>query len=169
MFVFPSNLCYNGFTGKMRVQSLRCFQILQARVKPVKTKYGKRFDWKYSYSGNDLGAICSAVRTVFKVWCPEADRVELFIYWNDASPVYRILPLRRRGRGVWAVTVEGDLHGVYYDYLVETDGLPVHTADPYARACGRNGVRSMAVDLARTNPETWWRDAPPPARPENII
>ena len=135
----------------------------------MKTRYGKRFDWKYSYSGNDLGAICSRARTVFKVWCPEADRVELYLYRDDASPVYRILPLRQRGRGVWAVTVEGDLHGVYYDYLVETDGRAVQTADPYARACGRNGVRSMAVDLPRTNPESWWRDAPPPAQPENII
>ena len=135
----------------------------------MKTRYGKRFDWKYSYNGNDLGAICSRVRTVFKVWCPEAERVELYLYWDDSSPVYRILPLRQRGRGVWAVTVEGDLHGTYYDYLVETDGQAVHTADPYARACGLGGVRSMAVDLPRTNPENWWRDAPPPAQPENII
>ena len=135
----------------------------------MKTKYGKRFDWKYSYNGNDLGAICSRVRTVFKVWCPEADRVELFLYRDDSSPVYRILPLRRKGRGVWAVIVEGDLHGTYYDYLVETDGQAVSTADPYARSCGRNGVRSMVVDLPRTNPEIWWQDAPPPAQPENII
>ena len=135
----------------------------------MKTRYGKRFDWKYSYNGNDLGAICSRARTVFKVWCPEADRVELYLYRDDSSPVFRILPLRQRGRGVWAVTVEGDLHGVCYDYLVETDGRAVQTADPYARACGLGGARSMAVDLARTNPETWWRDAPPPAQPENII
>ena len=96
----------------------------------MKTKYGKRVDWKYSYNGNDLGAICSRARTVFKVWCPEADRVELYIYRDDLSPVFRFLPVRPRGRGVWAVTMEGDLHGTYYDYLVETEGQAVHTADP---------------------------------------
>jgi type I pullulanase len=134
-----------------------------------RTRYGKRFDWKYGYNGSDLGAICTGARTVFKVWSPEADRVELSLYRDDASPAWRILPMRRRDRGVWSVIVEGDLHGIYYDYTVERDGKAVHTADPYAHACGRNGVRSMAVDLPRTNPEGWWRDAAPPAQAEHII
>ncbi len=135
----------------------------------AKTRHGKRFDWKYSYSGNDLGAICSSVRTMFKVWCPGADKVDLTLYRDDASPAYRILPMRKKNRGVWAVIVEGDLHGTYYDYTVEEAGQAVHTADPYARACGRNGIRSMAVDLSRTNPKDWWRDAPPPLQPEQVI
>ncbi|MDE7261714.1 MAG: type I pullulanase, partial [Oscillospiraceae bacterium] len=65
--------------------------------------------------------------------------------------------------------VEEDLHGTFYDYEVWTAGRCARTADPYAVACGRNGVRSMAANLSRTNPEGFDRDCPPPAQPEQII
>ena len=43
------------------------------------------------------------------------------------------------------------------------------TADPYAVACGRNGRRSMAADLARTDPKGFDRDGAPPLPPENMF
>ncbi len=39
----------------------------------------------------------------------------------------------------------------YYDFLVTAGGKTRSTADPYARACGVNGERSMVVDLADIN------------------
>lgn len=132
-------------------------------------RYGKRFDGKFYYKGNDLGAMCSDTRTVFRLWSPDADRVTLSLYWNGASPAFQTLSMRRGDRGVWWAVVKHDLHGVYYDYELETSGNCVRTADPYALACGRNGERSMAVNLSRTNPAGWEHDAPPPAPPEPIL
>ena len=129
----------------------------------------KQYDLENSYSGDDLGAVCTGGGAVFRVWAPEAERVTLSLYHDGDSPACREIPLERQERGVWAVSVEGDLHGTYYDYEVEGAGRSVRTADPYATACGRNGVRSMAVDLSRTNPEGWEDDAPPPAQPGRII
>lgn len=132
--------------------------------------YDKEFDLRYAYDGCDLGATCTPIRTVFKLWSPEASGVELFLYWNDASgPWFDHRVLRLEDCGVWMCTVEGDLHGVYYDYEVTVAGDTRRTADPYAAACGRNGVRSMAVDLSRTDPEGFAQDAAPPLPPENII
>ncbi len=48
-----------------------------------------------------------------------------------------------------------ELHGVYYDYLITRNGEEVRSADPYAKACGANGLRSMAVNLKKTNPKGW--------------
>ncbi len=134
-----------------------------------KTTYDKHFDALYRYDGKDLGCRCADGRTVFKLWSPEAQRVELSLYRDDVSGAYEVLPLTRGERGVWSVTVDRDLHGTYYDHAVWTHGVRRTTADPYATACGRNGVRSMAVDLRRTDPEGWDRDRPPAAQPEQII
>ncbi|MDE6280287.1 MAG: type I pullulanase, partial [Oscillospiraceae bacterium] len=133
------------------------------------TRYDREFDRRYAYDGCDLGAVCTPERTIFKLWSPEAVRVELFLYRDGVSDAYDRLALAPGERGVWTVSVEGDLHGVYYDYEVETASGTVRTADPYALACGCNGARSMAVDLSRTNPEGFERDCPPPAQPERII
>ena len=43
----------------------------------TRIRYGKRFDGKYLYHGNDLGAVCAKARTVFRLWSPDAERVEL--------------------------------------------------------------------------------------------
>jgi len=134
-----------------------------------KVKYDKQFDAKYRYDGKDLGCVCSGGRTVFKLWSPEAERVELSLYRDDQAAAYEVRPLRRGERGVWSLAVDADLHGTFYDYAVWVDGARRTTADPCATACGCNGARSMAVDLSRTDPEGFADDVPPPLQPEQII
>jgi pullulanase len=64
--------------------------------------------------------------------------------------------------GAWTIHFDGNLHGTYYDYLVEQqDGNRVRTADPWAKGAGVNGRRSMVVDLARTDPAGWEHDTHP--------
>ena len=131
--------------------------------------FDKEFDRRYTYEGCDLGATCTPDRTVFKLWSPEASRVELFLYHSDAGSAYGHRVLYREDQGVWSLTLAGDLHGVYYDYEVTVEGITRRTADPYAAAAGCNGARSMAVDLSRTDPEGFEEDCAPPRQPENII
>ena len=132
-------------------------------------QYNKEFDAAYQYDGNDLGAVCAGGRTVFKLWSPEAERVEVSLYRDDASDAFETRPLSRGAQGVWSLAVEEDLHGTFYDYTVQIDSRRVRTADPCAVACGCNGARSMVADLSRTDPEGFDRDCPPPAQPEQII
>ena len=73
----------------------------------TRIRYGKRFDGKYLYHGNDLGAVCAKARTVFRLWSPDAERVELSLYRDDTSEAFRTLPLKRGDRGVWWAAVGG--------------------------------------------------------------
>lgn len=67
---------------------------------------------------------------------------------------------------MWSIYLPGDQHGRYYTYTVTVDGISRQTGDPYARAAGVNGTRSMIVDLARTAPSGWERDVRPVIPPE---
>ena len=50
--------------------------------------YSREFDERYGYDGKDLGAVCRGGRTVFKVWSPMAERVELRLYHSGSSKAW---------------------------------------------------------------------------------
>ncbi len=119
----------------------------------------KEFEEKYCYEGNDLGANYSKDETIFKVWAPTAEDVVLNIYKDgDKSIIKESFQMEYDEKGVWIVKVEGDLHKSYYTYTINADGTTNETGDVYAKACGVNSLRSMVVDLSRTNPEGWEDD-----------
>ncbi|WP_243387056.1 alpha-amylase family glycosyl hydrolase [Bifidobacterium primatium] len=67
-----------------------------------------------------------------------------------------------RPDGTWVAHIDGAGHGTFYDYVAYfPDGHVSRTADPWARAAGANGRRSMVVDLRRTDPEGWADDKAP--------
>ena len=119
----------------------------------------KEFEEKYCYEGNDLGANYSKDETIFKVWAPTAEDVVLNIYKDGyKSTIKESFQMEYDEKGVWIVKVEGDLHKSYYTYTINADGTTNETGDVYAKACGVNSLRSMVVDLSRTNPEGWEDD-----------
>lgn len=74
--------------------------------------------------------------------------------------------LHREADGVWAITLPGNLHGIYYLYRVYfPDGRMQKVVDPYARSAGANGQRGMVLDLTRTAPEGWDADTRPAIPP----
>ena len=128
-----------------------------------------KLDERFRYDGKDLGAVCAENRTIFKVWSPAAERIVLRLYREDRGAHCMEREMMRGERGVWELAFERSLHGMYYDYLVRIDGADTVTADPYARACGCNGARSMVVDLRLTDPEGFDKDRAPDAQEERII
>lgn len=128
------------------------------------------FQAQYTYQGKDLGAVCSGKGTSFLLWSPFADKITLNLY-RDGSGGEPFLqqPMDREEKGVWAFRTDKNLHGIYYDYEIRIDGEIKRTADPYAKACGINGRRSMAVDLSLTNPDGWEEDRAPAQSAERII
>ena len=110
----------------------------------------------YVYDGDDLGAVISGKNTTFKVWAPTASAVKLnlFTAGNDCE-AFATVDMIRGNKGVWEYTQTDCGHGIYYTYTVTT-ALGTHEAtDPYAKAAGVNGDRSMVVDLDKTDPEGW--------------
>ena len=128
------------------------------------------FKKNYIYDGHDLGVSCGGEGTVFKLWSPTAERVELHLYPDGGeSGCMRSVSMEQGEQGVWVYRTEENLHGTYYDYDVTSGGETRRTADPYAKACGTNGRRSMAVELERTDPEGWKADRAPERQREDII
>ncbi len=117
-----------------------------------------------------LGAFVTERGTRFALWAPMAQRVVLYLHTSGHEGLaYAQYDLMPGERGVWVWETQENLHGVYYGYDVTVDGETRFIADPYAKACGLNGVRSMVVDLARTNPPGWENDRAPARQAEDFI
>ena len=127
------------------------------------------FREKYHYSG-PLGTTCGERGTAFRLWAPTAETVELRLYQEGKdTPAFSVLPMAAKEQGLWAYETPENLDGAYYDYAVRVDGKTYETADPYGVACGVNGLRSMVLDLSRTDPENWEKDRAPEKQAEQII
>ena len=121
----------------------------------------EEFARQTGYQG-PLGAVYSPSGTHLRLWAPTAQSVRVDLYRKgDGGACIGSLPLSPWGQGVWGVYLPGDQHGKYYNFNVTTEWGSVTTADPYARTAGVNGVRSMIVDLARTDPPGWEQDKRP--------
>ena len=118
---------------------------------------------EYAYNG-ELGNIYTPEQTVFKIWNPLAKKVSLKRYatGTDAETDAKTLGTIEmeqlmdgdRWTGVWTTFVYGDINGSYYTYDVDGTEMP----DPWSKAVGYDGKRSMVCDLSRTEPDGWEND-----------
>ncbi len=117
-----------------------------------------------------LGSFWTPGRTTFRLWAPTAQHVTLYLYKEGhGGRAIEAVSMHLAGNGLWTYETGRDLDGIYYDYDVTVNGVTRRTADPYARACGLNGKRSMVVDLRRTDPDGWQADRAPAEQPEHVI
>ena len=119
-----------------------------------------------NYYTGPLGPDYTPGGTCLRLWAPTAEAVTVTLYHKgDGGAVLGTEPLVRGAHGVWSIWLPGEQHGRYYTFAVTVNGVTRETGDPYARAAGVNGVRSMIVDLARTAPSGWERDVRPTIPP----
>ncbi len=122
------------------------------------------FEQKYIYTGTDLGAAWSPEKTVFRLWAPTADSVQICLYKSGTAgteDLLETLTMNRDVQGTWTASKSGNLNGIYYTYLVQNGEDHVEVCDPYARTTGVNGQRAMIIDLDSTDPEGWEHDQDP--------
>lgn len=115
-----------------------------------------------AYNGDDLGCTYKPEKTSWKVWSPDATKVQLNLYRTGSD--------NESGAGVigshnmtktgncWEISLTGDHKNEYYTYSVTVNGVTKETQDVYSTAVGVNGRRSMVVDLESTNPDGWEND-----------
>ena len=134
-------------------------------VVPTDIFDSKLFADLYHYDGNDLGSYINGDSTTFKVWAPTASEVVLNLYKSGhEGESYKDIKMTLGTKGVWEWTEKNAGHGTYYTYTVTTSvGTQVAT-DPYGKAAGANGNRSMVVDLSKTNPDGWDDDSFDPTK-----
>ena len=112
------------------------------------------------YSGDDLGATVNGDTTTFKVWSPVSASMTLNLYKYGHLSTYEDFTFRpgvydyayethamtHDEKGVWSITLDKNLHGVYYTYTANNFGGTIETVDPYAESAGLSGARGMVVD-----------------------
>ncbi len=123
------------------------------------------FEAQYTYDGGDLGATYTKEKTTLRLWAPTAKEVAVRLYRQgdpatDPMP-YEEVYMTADVKGTWTATLEGDMNGVYYTYLVTVEDVVNEACDPYARTTGVNGHRAMIIDLDATNPDGWESDKDP--------
>ena len=122
-------------------------------VIPMEIFDSKYFADNYHYDGDDLGAVINGTNTTFKVWAPTASKIVLNLFEKgNGVDAYKSVEMQRGDKGVWSYT-EACGHGTYYTYTVTTAVGTQEATDPYAKAAGVNGNRSMVVDLSLTDPD----------------
>ena len=117
---------------------------------PLKLGYITRteqFDKNYRYYKDDLGYTYTPTQTTFKIWSPTATSIELALKIKEKCCLYK---MKRQAQGVWAVTVEGDLEGSTYHYVVTNNYVKQESTDPYAFSSTANGEESVIIDLKKT-------------------
>lgn len=122
------------------------------------------FEKEYTYTGNDLGATWAPDKTTFRLWAPTAQTVRVNLYGGGQAGENDLLEqliMTPDVNGTWVAEKTGDLHGVYYTYVVNVKGQVNEACDPYAKTTGVNGQRAMVINMESTNPEGWENDVDP--------
>lgn len=106
------------------------------------------FDQLFGYDGHDLGTTYSKMETTFKVWAPTA----LSVLVRVDNQCYA---MKRCEKGVFQVTVKGDLENCRYVYLVKLHNSYNEALDPYAYSSGANGVYNIIIDPTKVNEDLY--------------
>lgn len=109
----------------------------------------------YPRINKELGYSYSLDKTVFKLWSPIRDKISLLLYKNGETIIRKSYPMTKDSDGVHHLTINEDLKGQYYTYLIEGD---LEVTDPYSIASSLNSNRTAIIDIKDTNPEGWDED-----------
>lgn len=110
------------------------------------------------YTNKELAAKYTKDYTIFRLWSPVASFVNVLLYENG-DPSVEEKPKKFKmveKNGLWEVKIKGNLKGYFYTYEVKVFGQTNEVVDPYARACGVNGLRGAIVNLKETNPNGFY-------------
>lgn len=106
----------------------------------------------YPITNKKLGMTYHQEETIFRLWSPIKEDVNLCLYENAETIHREIYPMTKDSEGTHELTIKGDLDGYFYTYLLDERS---EVNDPYSVASSLNSVRSAVVNLEKSNPEGW--------------
>lgn len=101
------------------------------------------------------GALCNKNKTIFRLYHPTAEAVELRIYGKDGALAFT-MPMIKKTNGFFVLEKYG-VEGCEYEYAVTRNGKTVLCADPYLIHLSENG-RGIITDMSASAPEGWELD-----------
>lgn len=157
------------FQTDLPMQMYTAYQCSTKDADPVYIDCGKVFDTEAFnrecvYKKEDLGITFQNDQSVqFCVWAPTAQKLSVLLYENgDGGNAQTEVPMIAGEHGEWkAVVSRAEAENKYYTYRVQVMGKTSEVIDPYAKACGVNGMRGMVLDLEKTDPAGFSEDKAP--------
>lgn len=107
---------------------------------------------RFSHDGK-LGVEYHEKKTIFRVWQPFAENITLRLYKAKIEPFCKMKMTKKNG--VFECEKNGDLEGVFYDFLITRNGEEISAPDPYAAAVTEDGELGIIVDMNRNKPDGW--------------
>ncbi len=122
-----------------------------------------------------LGLNVASNTTSFKLWAPTAQRVVVCVYGSGAGAMEQQQVLTMdTATGVWSQTINSDLSGKYYTYLVDVfaPGVGIvrnRVTDPYSISLTTDSKRSYIANLNADHlkPAGW--NTPPTAARSKVV
>lgn len=106
------------------------------------------FNDRYTYDGDDLGAIFSDDGVSFAIWAPLASRVILH-YRKDREKKFEMALMERTFRGVFRAKLQEKEGPIEYYFSITNNECTVRAVDPYAKSSSANGKTSFAIDFSK--------------------
>ncbi len=149
----------------VRIAAMALFMTAASQLSvSAQSAYDNRFAEYPTYNGDDLELNVKGKSTVFNLWSPKADQVQLNLYANGhTGKAYKTVEMKLNpATGVWSVEEPEPLYGKFYTFRVKQNGKWLdETPGVWAKAVGVNGKRAAIVDLSKTNPKGWEKDHGP--------
>ena len=120
----------------------------------------QEFEELYTDLDTKFGADYSKEETSFALWSPVSDKVFLKLEKNENNFV--LLPMKRKSKGVYKITVKGDLFNKRYNYVIYQNNITKEIRDPYGYGTSLNSKYSAVIDLNAL-------DVIPTYKPQNKI
>lgn len=89
-------------------------------------------------------------QTTFKVWSPASQIVSIYLYKTAQSVRRKRYEMIREEDGIWSLTIEKDLTGQFYTYLVDEK---YEVVDPYIHSTNANSSKGAIVSAYDIAPE----------------
>ena len=104
----------------------------------------KEFDELYAYE-DKLGISYTKDETKFRLWSPLSEKV--FLKLEKSENNFVLIPMVRKDKGVYKVSVKGDLFNKKYNFVVYQNNIQKVIIDPYGKAVDENSVHSVVIDI----------------------
>lgn len=121
------------------------------------------YDQYPCYFGDDLELVYTPEQSVFTLWAPTADQVQLNLYpsGEGGEPEDQV-EMNKADNGIWRIHIDRDLKGTFYTFQIKIDGEWLdETPGIWAKAVGVNGNRAAVINWSETDPEGWDSDHSP--------
>lgn len=114
----------------------------------------------------ELGAVFSKEYTIFRVFSPNRDKIDLLLTDDYRKLRKKSYPMKKNKLGIFERKIHKNLDGYFYSYLIEDK---YEVTDPYSKASSINSLMSAIVDFEKLKLSNEIKNYQPRKEDEAII